>query len=102
MGLRRTVRHPAQGLPLLAQDARHRQHRRGEAIAKGGGEEVEAQLQEAIAKLPDTQRTVFLMRYYDEMRYSDISQILGTTEGGLKASYHIAVKKITDFFHRND
>ena len=66
------------------------------------GNEVEAQLQEAIAKLPDIQRTVFLMRYYDEMKYSEISQILGTTEGGLKASYHIAVKKITEFFHRND
>ena len=66
------------------------------------GDEVEAQLQEAIAKLPDTQRTVFLLRYYDEMKYSEISQILGTTEGGLKASYHFAVKKITDFFHRHD
>lgn len=66
------------------------------------GDEVEAQLQEAIAQLPEVQRTVFLMRYYDEMKYSDISKILGTSEGGLKASYHIAVKKITEFFHRHD
>ncbi len=66
------------------------------------GDETEAQLQEAIATLPDVQRTVFQLRYYDEMKYSDISAILGTSEGGLKASYHIAVKKITEFFHRHD
>ena len=66
------------------------------------GDETEAQLQEAIATLPDVQRTVFQLRYYDEMKYSDISTILGTSEGGLKASYHIAVKKITEFFRRHD
>ncbi|MCR4914757.1 MAG: sigma-70 family RNA polymerase sigma factor [Prevotella sp.] len=66
------------------------------------GDETEAQLQEAIASLPDVQRTVFQLRYYDEMKYSEISKILGTSEGGLKASYHIAVKKITEFFHRHD
>lgn len=66
------------------------------------GEETEAQLQEAIASLPEVQRTVFLMRYYDEMKYSEISQVTGTSEGGLKASYHLAVKKITDYFHRHD
>ena len=66
------------------------------------GDETEAQLQEAIATLPDVQRTVFQLRYYDEMKYSEISRVLGTSEGGLKASYHIAVKKITEFFHRHD
>ena len=66
------------------------------------GDETEAQLQEAIAQLPDVQRTVFQLRYFDEMKYSDISRILGTAEGGLKASYHIAVKKITEFFHHRD
>ena len=66
------------------------------------GDETDALLQEAIAALPDVQRTVFQLRYYDEMKYSDISRILGTSEGGLKASYHIAVKKITEFFHRHD
>ena len=66
------------------------------------GDETEAQLQEAIASLPEVQRTVFQMRYYDEMKYSEISNVLGTSEGGLKASYHIAVKKITEFFHRHD
>ena len=59
-------------------------------------------LQEAIATLPDVQRSVFLMRYYDEMKYSEISQILNTSEGALKASYHIAVKKIAEFFKSRD
>jgi RNA polymerase sigma-70 factor (ECF subfamily) len=66
------------------------------------GDETEAQLQEAIAQLPDVQRTVFQLRYYDEMKYSDISHVLGTSEGALKASYHIAVKKITEFFKHRD
>ncbi|UKK52255.1 RNA polymerase sigma factor [Prevotella sp. E13-17] len=66
------------------------------------GDETEAQLQEAIAQLPDVQKTVFMLRYYEEMKYSEISKITGTTEGGLKASYHIAVKKIEDFFKRHD
>ena len=66
------------------------------------GDETEAQLQEAIATLPEVQRTVFLLRYYDDMKYSEISQILKTSEGALKASYHIAVKKITDFFKSRD
>ena len=66
------------------------------------GDETEAQLQQAIAALPDVQRTVFLLRYYDNMKYSDISKTLGTSEGALKASYHIAVKKITEFFKRFD
>jgi RNA polymerase sigma-70 factor (ECF subfamily) len=66
------------------------------------GDATEAQLQEAIAQLPDVQRTVFQLRYYDEMKYSEISRILGTSEGGLKASYHIAVKKISEFFHSHD
>jgi RNA polymerase sigma factor, sigma-70 family len=57
-------------------------------------------LQEAIATLPDVQRTVFTLRYYDEMKYSEISEILGTSEGSLKASYHIAVQKITDYVKR--
>ena len=66
------------------------------------GDHVEAQLQEAMSQLPDVQRTVFQLRYYDEMKYSEISRITGTSEGALKASYHIAVKKITDFFKRSD
>lgn len=66
------------------------------------GDETDAQLQEAIASLPEVQRTVFMLRYYDEMKYSEISKVTGTSEGALKASYHIAVKKISEFFKRRD
>lgn len=61
------------------------------------GDKAQVLLQQAIAQLPDVQRAVFTMRYYDEMKYSDISKVLGTTEGALKASYHIAVKKIKEY-----
>lgn len=61
------------------------------------GNEAQAVLQEAIATLPEVQRTVFNLRYYDNMKYSSISEILGTSEGSLKASYHIAVKKISEY-----
>ena len=66
------------------------------------GDETAALLQEAIAQLPDVQRMVFNLRYYEEMKYSDISALLHTSEGALKASYHIAVKKITEFFKSRD
>lgn len=66
------------------------------------GDAVEARLQAAIATLPDVQRTVFTLRYYDEMKYGEISKILGTSEGALKASYHLAVKKITEYFNGTD
>lgn len=66
------------------------------------GSETEDLLQEAVASLPDVQRTVFQLRYYEEMKYSDISNLLGTSEGALKASYHIAVKKISEFFKSRD
>ena len=66
------------------------------------GDSTEVMLQEAIASLPEVQRTVFTLRYYDEMKYSDMSKLLDTSEGSLKASYHIAVKKITEFFKSHD
>ncbi|MCR4772781.1 MAG: sigma-70 family RNA polymerase sigma factor [Prevotella sp.] len=66
------------------------------------GDRASAMLQAAIATLPDVQRMVFNMRYYDDMKYADISAALGTSEGALKASYHLAVKKITEFFQHND
>lgn len=61
------------------------------------GSSAEALLYEAIERLPDVQRTVFHLRYFDEMKYSEISHVTGTSEGALKASYHIAVKKITEY-----
>jgi len=58
---------------------------------------LEWKLQLAIQKLPEKQRTVFNLRYYDEMPYEEMSRVLETSEGALKASYHHAVKKIEDY-----
>ena len=66
------------------------------------GDRTEALLHEAVSMLPDVQRTVFTMKYFEEMKYSEISKVLGTTEGALKASYHLAVKKIAEYLHRFD
>ena len=63
------------------------------------GDEAQARLQEAVARLPEVQRTVFTLMYFDELKYSEISKILDTSEGALKASYHLAVKKITEYLH---
>jgi len=60
-------------------------------------DEATARIEQAIDMLPDVQRTVFSMRYYDNMKYSEMSEILHTSEGALKASYHHAAKKIVDF-----
>lgn len=66
------------------------------------GDELVQKLRKAIASLPEKQRLVFNMRYYDEMKYEQMSEILGTSVGALKASYHVAVKKIEQFFAEND
>jgi RNA polymerase sigma factor (sigma-70 family) len=58
------------------------------------GDEIQLKLQQAILTLPEKQRLVFNMRYYDEMKYDDMSEILKTSVGALKASYHHAAKKI--------
>lgn len=61
------------------------------------GDKLKLELQKAIATLPDKQRLVFNMRYFDDMKYEDISEILGTSVGALKANYHHAVKKIEEY-----
>ena len=61
------------------------------------GSEIQIILQKAIATLPQQQQLVFKMKYFDEMKYQEISDILETSVGGLKASYHHAVKKIEAF-----
>jgi RNA polymerase sigma factor (sigma-70 family) len=61
------------------------------------GDEIQRKLQEAIIRLPSRQRMVFNMRYYDEISYEEMSSMLGTSEGALKASYHIASKKIAEY-----
>ncbi len=62
------------------------------------GDSAQTQLQKAILTLPDKQRLVFQMKYFEEMKYEDMSEILGTSVGALKASYHHAVKKIEKIF----
>ena len=61
------------------------------------GNKLEWKLQLAIQQLPDKQKAVFNLRYYDEMPYEEMSRVLETSEGSLKASYHHAVKKIEDY-----
>ncbi|MDT0607174.1 RNA polymerase sigma factor [Croceitalea rosinachiae] len=61
------------------------------------GEEIQLKLQKALATLPEKQKLVFNMKYYQEMKYEEISDILETSVGGLKASYHLAVKKIETY-----
>jgi len=66
------------------------------------GTEAQAKLTAAVHNLPEKQKEVFLLRYYDEMNYSDMSALLGTSEGALKASYHHAVKKISHALKKED
>lgn len=61
------------------------------------GDEIQLKLQQAIAALPEKQKLVFNMRYFEELKYEEISEILKTSVGGLKASYHLAAKKIEVF-----
>ena len=65
------------------------------------GDAIQRKLQQAILTLPEKQRIVFNMKYFDEMKYEDMSEVLGTSVGALKASYHHAVKKIENFLTRN-
>jgi len=61
------------------------------------GDEAQLKLQKAILSLPEKQRIVFNMKYFDEMKYEEMSEVLDTSVGALKASYHHAVKKIEEF-----
>lgn len=64
------------------------------------GDAVQIKLQKGISMLPEKQQLVFKMRYFDEIKYEDMSEILGTSVGALKASYHHAAKKIEDHMTR--
>jgi RNA polymerase sigma factor (sigma-70 family) len=66
------------------------------------GDKAQLKLQQALLTLPDKQRQVFNMKYYDDLKYEEISTILGTSVGALKASFHIAVKKIETFMLNED
>lgn len=65
------------------------------------GNEIQIKLQKAVTLLPKKQQLVFKMKYYEEIKYEDMSEVLGTSVGALKASYHHAVKKIEDFMKSN-
>ena len=65
------------------------------------GTEIQKRLRMAIIRLPRKQQLVFNMRYYEDLSYDEMSEILGTSVGALKASYHFAVKKIEDFVTEN-
>lgn len=65
------------------------------------GDEAQVKLQNAMLALPEKQRIVFNLRYFDEMPYEDMSNVLHTSVGALKASYHLAVKKIEDFLRNS-
>ncbi|MES2747131.1 MAG: sigma-70 family RNA polymerase sigma factor [Bacteroidota bacterium] len=65
------------------------------------GNEIQIKLQKAILLLPEKQQLVFKMKYFEELKYEEISEIVGTSVGALKASYHHAVKKIEDFMKTN-
>ena len=66
------------------------------------GDKIQRKLQEAILTLPEKQRIIFNMKYFDDMKYDEISAILGTSVGALKASFHIAVKKIESILIKED
>lgn len=65
------------------------------------GEEIQLKLQKAIAILPEKQQLVFKMKYFEELKYEEMSEILDTSVGALKASYHLATKKIEEFLKSN-
>lgn len=65
------------------------------------GSEIQLKLQEAIATLPEKQQLVFNMKYFQDLKYKDLAEILDTSEGALKASYHIAVKKIEAYLTKD-
>jgi RNA polymerase sigma-70 factor (ECF subfamily) len=66
------------------------------------GDEIQMRLQEAILRLPEKQRIVFNLKYYEEMKYEDMSKVLDTSVGALKASYHHAAKKIEEYLKSRD
>lgn len=66
------------------------------------GDQAQLKLQQALLTLPEKQRLVFNMKYFDDLKYDEISEIVGTSVGALKASYHLAVRKIEHFFKSND
>lgn len=82
---------------LPIEDVSHMLSAKIDASTDFDGDEIQKKLQKALLKLPDKQRLVFNMRYYDDLTYEAMSEITKTSVGALKASYHHAVKKVEDF-----
>ena len=75
---------------------------RMEADAYYDGDAMQAKFQRAIMTLPEKQRLVFNMRYFEDKPYAEIAAITGTSEGALKASYHFAAEKIAEYIKNHD
>ena len=73
----------------------------GQADYLMGCDEIQEKLEKALLTLPEKQRAVFHMKYYEDMKYTQMSEVVGTSVGALKASYHIAVKKIEHYLIEN-
>ena len=91
-----------EALSFIKKNKKHQDALKNELVEKPSEyfideKSIEAKLEKAILILPEKQRIVFNLKYFDELKYSEISEITGTSEGALKASYHIAVKKIEEF-----
>ena len=86
-------------IPIV--DVEHELSQSLESDEQYSGDEIQLTLQKAILTLPEKQRLVFNMRYYDEMKYDEIAEVLGTSVGALKASYHHAVKKIENYIKKD-
>ncbi len=82
---------------LPIEDVGHQLSQKIDSSPDLSGDEIQKKLQKAILKLPDKQRLVFNMKYFDEMSYEDMSEVTNTSVGALKASYHHAVKKIEEY-----
>ncbi|NBC82771.1 MAG: sigma-70 family RNA polymerase sigma factor [Bacteroidetes bacterium] len=82
---------------LSLMDAENQLNNQIESDPYFDGDEIQQKLQKALLKLPDKQRLVFNMKYFEEMKYEDMARILETSTGSLKASYHHAIKKIEKY-----
>jgi RNA polymerase sigma-70 factor (ECF subfamily) len=88
------LRHKRRKLFVPIVDVERQLSNRIDTCSNFDGDEIEKKLQKAILTLPEKQRLVFNMRYYENIKYEEMSEILGTSVGALKASYHIATEKI--------
>ena len=86
-------------IPMV--DVEHQLAQNLETDAYFSGDRIQMKLQQAILTLPEKQRLVFNLKYFEEMKYEEMSEILGTSVGALKASFHHAVKKIEEFIKRD-